>query len=119
MANSVKKTQKEMFNEIINGYGLSAEHKAFLEGRVAQLEKKSATKSDKPTATQKANAELKDKILAEMESGKSYTISEMLKALPCCADLSNQKVSAVMKQLVENHMVLRTEEKRKAYFSKP
>ena len=118
MANSVKKTQKEMFNEILNGYGLSAEHKAFLEGRIAQLDKKSATKSDKPTATQKANAELKDKILAEMESGKSYTISEMLKALPCCADLSNQKVSAVMKQLVESHLVVRTEDKRKAYFSK-
>ena len=118
MANSVKKTQKEMFNEILNGYGLSAEHKAFLEGRIAQLDKKSSSKSDKPTATQKANAELKDKILAEMESGKSYTISDMLKVLPCCAELSNQKVSAIMKQLVEGNLVVRTEDKRKAYFSK-
>ena len=118
MANSVKKTQKEMFNEILNGYGLSAEHKAFLEGRIAQLDKKSASKSDKPTATQKANAELKDKILAEMEVDKAYTISEMLKALPSCADLSNQKVSAVMKQLVEAGLVVRSEDKRKAYFSK-
>lgn len=118
MANSVKKTQKEMFNEILNGYGLSAEHKAFLEGRIAQLDKKSASKSDKPTATQKANAELKDKILAEMEADKAYTISDMLKALPSCADLSNQKVSAVMKQLVESYKVIRTEDKRKAYFSK-
>lgn len=118
MANSVKKTQKEMFNEILNGYGLSAEHKAFLEGRIAQLDKKSASKSDKPTATQKANAELKDKILAEMEADKAYTISDMLKALPSCADLSNQKVSAVMKQLVESYKVIRTEDKRKAYFTK-
>lgn len=118
MANSVKKTQKEMFNEILNGYGLSAEHKAFLEGRIAQLDKKSASKSDKPTATQKANAELKDKILAEMEADKAYTISEMLKALPSCVDLSNQKVSAVMKQMVEAGLVARSEDKRKAYFSK-
>lgn len=118
MANSVKKTQKEMFNEILNGYGLSAEHKAFLEGRIAQLDKKSASKSDKPTATQKANAELKDKILAEMEADKAYTISDMLKALPSCADLSNQKVSAVMKQMVEAGLVVRSEDKRKAYFSK-
>ena len=118
MANSVKKTQKEMFNEILNGYGLSAEHKAFLEGRIAQLDKTSASKSDKPTATQKANAELKDKILAEMEEGKAYTISDMLKALPSCAELSNQKVSAVMKQMVEANIVVRTEDKRKAYFSK-
>jgi hypothetical protein len=118
MANSVKKTQKEMFNEILKGYGLSAEHKAFLEGRIAQLDKKSASKSDKPTATQKANAELKDKILAEMEADKAYTISDMLKALPSCADLSNQKVSAVMKQMVEAGLVVRSEDKRKAYFSK-
>lgn len=118
MANSVKKTQKEMFNEILNGYGLSAEHKAFLEGRIAQLDKKSASKSDKPTATQKANAELKDKILAEMEVDKAYTISDMLKALPSCAELSNQKVSAVMKQMVEAGLVVRSEDKRKAYFSK-
>lgn len=118
MANSVKKTQKEMFNEILNGYGLSAEHKAFLEGRIAQLDKKSASKSDKPTATQKANAELKDKILAEMEADKAYTISDMLKALPSCAELSNQKVSAVMKQMVEAGLVVRSEDKRKAYFSK-
>lgn len=118
MANSVKKTQKEMYTEILNGYGLSAEHKAFLEGRIAQLDKKSASKSDKPTATQKANAELKDKILAEMAEGKAYTISEMLKALPSCAELSNQKVSAIMKQMVEANLVVRTEDKRKAYFSK-
>ena len=118
MANSVKKTQKEMFNEILNGYGLSAEHKAFLEGRIAQLDKKSTSKSDKPTAIQKANAELKDKILAEMEADKAYTISDMLKALPSCAELSNQKVSAVMKQMVEANLVVRTEDKRKAYFAK-
>lgn len=118
MANSVKKTQKEMFNEILNGYGLSAEHKAFLEGRVAQLDKKSSAKSDKPTAVQKANAELKDKILAEMEADKAYTISDMLKALPSCVELSNQKVSAVMRQMVEAGLVVRSEDKRKAYFSK-
>lgn len=118
MANSTKKTQKELFNEILGAYGLTDEHKEFIKGRIAQLDKKSASKSDKPTATQKANAELKDKILAEMEADKAYTISDMLKALPSCAELSNQKVSAVMKQMVEANLVVRTEDKRKAYFSK-
>ena len=118
MANSTKKTQKELFNEILGAYGLTEEHKEFIKGRIAQLDKKSSAKSDKPTATQKANAELKDKILAEMESGKLYTVSDMLKTLECCADLSNQKVSAIMKQLVEGYRVIRTEDKRKAYFSK-
>ena len=53
-----------------------------------------------------------------MVADKAYTISEMLKALPSCAELSNQKVSAVMKQMVEANLVLRTEDKRKAYFTK-
>ena len=118
MANSVKKTQKEMFNEILASYGLSDEHKAFIEGRIAQLDKKSTSKSDKPTATQKANAELKDKILAEMEYDKAYTISEMLKVLPCCAELSNQKVSAICNQMVKDNLMIKVEDKRKSYFSK-
>ena len=116
MANSTKKTQKELFNEILGAYGLTDEHKEFIKGRIAQLDKKSASKSDKPTATQKANAELKDKILAEMEADKSYTISDMLKALPSCAELSNQKISSMLRQLIGDGEVVRTEIKGKAYF---
>ncbi len=119
MANSTKKTQRELFTEILNGYDLTKEQKEFIEGRIAQLDKKSSSSKGKETATQKANAELKDKILAEMAEDRGYTISEMLKEFECCADLSNQKVSAVMKQLVESHLIIRTEDKRKAYFSKP
>ena len=118
MANSTKKTQRDFYNEILNGYALTDEQKEFIKGRIAQLDKKSTSSKGKETATQKANAELKDKILAEMESDKAYTISDMLKAFECCADLSNQKVSAVMKQLVESYLVIRTEDKRKAFFTK-
>ena len=118
MANSTKKTQRDFYNEILNGYALTDEQKEFIKGRIAQLDKKSTSSKGKETATQKANAELKDKILAEMESGKAYTISDMLKSLECCAELSNQKVSAVMKQLVESYRVVRTEDKRKAFFTK-
>jgi hypothetical protein len=35
-----------------------------------------------------------------------------------CADLTNQRVSALMRQLVESDAVVRTEDKRKAYFTK-
>ena len=118
MANSTKKTQKELFNEILGAYGLTDEHKEFIKGRIAQLDKKSSAKSDKPTATQKANAELKEKILAEMEYGKSYTISDMLKVFECCADLSNQKVSAICNQMVKDNLMIKVEDKRKSYFSK-
>ena len=117
MANSTKKTQRDFYNEILNGYALTDEQKEFIKGRIAQLDKKASSSSGKQTATQKANADLKEKILAEMESGKAYTMSDMLKKLECCADLSNQIVSAVMKQLVESYRVVRTEDKRKAFFT--
>jgi hypothetical protein len=118
MANSTKKTQRDFYNEILNGYALTDEQREFIEGRIAQLDKKATSSKGKETATQKANAELKDKILAEMTEGRGYTISEMLKEFECCAELSNQKVSAVMKQLVDAHLVVRTEDKRKAFFTK-
>lgn len=118
MANKTKKTQKDLFNEILNGYALNDEQREFIKGRIAQLDKKASSASGKQTATQKANAELKDKILVEMEYGKSYTISDMLKTFECCADLSNQKVSAVCNQMVKDNLMIKVEDKRKSYFSK-
>lgn len=120
MANKTKKTQRDYFNELLALESVkgNAELVEFINGRIAQLDKKSTSGKGKETATQKANAELKNKILEEMESGKAYTISEMLKAFECCADLSNQKVSAIVKQMVENNLVVRIEDKRKAYFEK-
>lgn len=72
----------------------------------------------KPTATQKANADYKVAILNGMESGKAYTISELIKAIPEIAELTNQRVSALVRQMVEAGSVIRSEVKRKAYFTK-
>lgn len=115
MANSTKKTQRDFFNELLANPTITDEQKEFLQGRIAQLDKKSSG-SSKPTATQVANQSLKDEIVASMEKGKKYTITDMLKGFTCCADLSNQKISALVRQLVKDNVLVRTEEKRKAYF---
>ena len=60
----------------------------------------------------------KGAILDFMEVGKKYTISELMKEVVELADLSNQRVSALVRQLKDDGLVERTEEKRKAYFSK-
>ena len=117
MANKMKKTQRDFYNELLT-LAINDEQREFINGRIAQLDKKSASKSNGQTATQKANAELKDKILAEMEVGKPYTVTAMLKELDCVAELTNQKVSALMKQLVEDGLVVKTEDKRKSFFTK-
>ena len=72
----------------------------------------------KPTATQKANDGYKAEILDGMEDGKAYTITDLIKSIPAIAELSNQLVSAIVRQLVEAGSVERSEVKRKAYFTK-
>ena len=88
-----------------------------LEALKASIAKKNSAER-KPTATQKANEEYKKAILSFMEVGKKYTISELMKEVVELADLSNQRVSALVRQLKDSGLVERTEEKRKAYFSK-
>ena len=88
-----------------------------LEALKESISKKNSAER-KPTATQKANEEYKKAILSFMEVGKKYTISELMKEVVELADLSNQRVSALVRQLKDSGFVERTEEKRKAYFSK-
>lgn len=88
-----------------------------LEALKESISKKNSAER-KPTATQKANEGYKEAILSFMEVGKKYTISELMKSVIEIADLSNQRVSALVRQLKESGLVERTEEKRKAYFSK-
>lgn len=71
----------------------------------------------KPTATQTANAGFKVAIENGMELGKKYTITDLIKNISELADLSNQRVSAIVRQMVESGTVVREEIKRKAYFS--
>ena len=74
----------------------------------------------KPTATQEANVVLKEAIVAGMEANRFYTVSELMKVIPELAEdenITNQKVSALVRQLVLDGVLKRTEDKRKAYFS--
>ena len=83
---------------------------------VAVIDKKNSAER-KPTATQTENVGLKSAILEGMEDGKAYTIGDLMKEVPELADLTNQRVSALMRQLKDDGQVVRTEDKRKAYFS--
>ena len=101
---------------VLENCELSAEVKAKLEKMKAQFEKKNSAEK-KPTATQVANEGIKNVIL-EALGEKSMTITEMQKANSELAELSNQKISALLKPMTENGSVKREEIKRKAYFSK-
>ena len=88
----------------------------FIDHEVELLSKKNSAEK-KPTAQQVANAGITTAIIEGMEPNRLYTVTEVIKSIPQCADLTNQRVSALLRQLVEAGKVKRTEDKRKAYFS--
>ena len=111
-----KMTIKEMFENIAKNPTLTEEQKAFLLERAEKSVKKSNGER-KPTATQVANDELRKNIFESMKSGVKYTVSDMIKSFPCCVELSNQKVTAVIKPLIDNG-ITKVVEGRKTYFVK-
>ena len=72
----------------------------------------------KPTAQQTANEGIKQAILDNMTENRLYTITEMVKEFPECAELSNQRMSALLKQMYdcENPAIKKIVDKRKTYF---
>ena len=91
----------------------------FIDGRIEQVEKKNAAGGErKPTKTQIANEGVKATIVEVLRNAdKPMTITDMQKNFPELADLSNQKVSALVRQLIADGKVVKTEDKRKSYFS--
>ena len=132
MANN-KITKKEYF-AIVKGIveASSADNKAdivaFIDHEVELLDKKSG--KSKATPTQAANAVTLD-IIKEVlaDQTKPVTITEMLtderlqsytettKDGEKTITMTNQKLSSLVKKLVDTGVVVRTEEKKRAYFS--
>ena len=87
----------------------------FIERELELLSKKNSAEK-KPTAQQAENEAIKETILENLTS--RMTISEMQKSIPDLAEYSNQKISALMRQLILEGLVKKVEDKRKSYFSK-
>ena len=112
-----KMTKKEMFAQLKANYNLTDAEIAFIDREIELLDKKNGG-IKKPTKQQEINNGLKEVILDHMEYGEKYTITDLMKQVPELAELSNQRVSAIVRGLKESGLVDRVEEKRKAYFFK-
>ena len=110
-----KMTKRDYFEQIKAKYNLSTDEIAFIDHEIELLEKKNSA-DKKPTAQQVVNKSTAEAILAHMEDGKMYTITDLIKSVPECADMTNQRVSALIKQMCGSGLVERTEKNRKAYF---
>ena len=118
MANTKKLTKRDHYNTLLDLAEVKSNPKLveFIEHELELLDRKNST-DKKPTAQQTANEAIKVAILDNMAEGVKYTITDLIKSVPECADLTNQRVSALVRQLVDDKVVVRTEDKRKAYFS--
>lgn len=88
----------------------------FIDHELELLAKKSASK--KPSKKNEENELLKDKIvevLGTFENGA--TVSEILAAGGDFTGMSNQKISALVRQLVLDGTVVKTTDKKKSIFS--
>ena len=116
MEKTKKMTKREMFAQIL-GHTADPAEQEFLKHEMELLEKKNANGSKTLTPTQKANEETKAAIVEFLTScGEGMTITNMIKDIPACAGLTNQKVSSLVRQLCDSLAVVRYEEKGKAYF---
>ena len=112
-----KVTKKEMWTQIMEKYPLTEDEKGYIAHEIELLDKRNS-KDRKPTATQIANEGIKNDIVAYLEAqANPQSITEIIKGAENCADLSNQRVSALVRQLKEAGLVVRTEIKGRAYFS--
>ena len=108
-----KITNVKALEFVLANANLPKEYAEKIEKMKAQFEKKNSAEK-KPTATQVANEGIKGVIL-EVLADKSMTITEIMKSVPSCADLTNQRVSAIVRGLL-GVSIERIEDKRKAYF---
>ena len=113
MANKI--TKKEMFTMIKAQVKDNAEMVAFIDHEIELLDKKASNK--KATKTQEANVGIKSTILAILEGAKPMTVTEMQGASAELGELSNQKVSALVRQLVDAGEVVKTIDKKVSRFS--
>ena len=87
----------------------------FIDHEVELLSAKSSKKT--PTKTQKENEDIKKNILAALAKyDHPVTITDLI-ATETFAEYSNQKMSALLKQLTDGGEVVKTMNKKRAYFA--
>ena len=112
-----KITKKEVINAMLADVAINgnAIYVAYLKNELKLIEKKASNK--KSTKTQKENVGIRSVIIDTLASIGSGTITDIQNANSDLAELSNQKVSALVKQLVESGEVVKTIDKKKSIFS--
>ena len=116
-----KVTKKERFAQLLEleAVKANADLVAFINHEIELLENKNKSKfgEKKPTERQRENEQLKKLILEHMEPDTLYAGADFLREIPALKGESNQRVAALMKQLMENEgKVERVQDKNKVFW---
>lgn len=85
----------------------------FMEHEMELVSRKRSNGNSKPTAKQAEQDAMREKILAFLRENGTSTATDIQNAL----SISNQRVNGLMRPLVKSGEIIRTEDKKKAYFS--
>lgn len=85
----------------------------FMEHEMELVSRKRSSGNSKPTAKQAEQDAMREKILAFLRENGTSTATDIQNAL----SISNQRVNGLMRPLVKAGEIIRTEDKKKAYFS--
>ena len=117
MAN--KKTTKREYYELIKSkLADNTEIVAFCDHEIELLDnrKKTTDGEKKLTPKQKENRVLVATIHDNMEVNTIYSISDMQRKIEVCKELTNQKISSLIRQAMSDGTIERVEVKGKAFF---
>ena len=114
MAN--KLTKRDYFRMIREVVADREDLVEFIDKQVALLDKKSGNKGE--TKTQKENADIKTKLIeALVEIATPVTVTELADKNEFASQYSNQKLSALLNQLVKEDKIVKTTDKKKSLFA--
>ena len=121
MANKTTMTQVIALATAIEVLGTMPEHAEVVE-KLSAMKQTIENKRSTPSKAQTAKAEETAGILSCImdiltTAGKPMMIAEMQSASPALAEFTNQRMSAMLKKLVDTGRVVKTVEKGKSLFS--
>lgn len=116
MAEIKKITKREVLNYMLKTYANDNMVVEYATHEIELLDNKAGRKVE--TATQKENVKTMEIIVETLtEIARPVRISELQSANETLSTLSNQKMSALLKKLVDNKVVNKTIDKKVALFS--
>lgn len=117
----------EVLTNVMNGVDVTladtelSEAVVKLSGMAEKLAEKRSTPSKADKEKSAEHKAIADEIILVLSTEENVTtgmtVSEMQKASDKLAEYSNQKISAILRKMVDNGTIVKTVDKKKSYFS--